>query len=287
MAQRRKRGKSPFRARLAFLTGFPERDEWQRSAYASGCFRGASAAAAERGYVCEPVWLFEPGLSPARLSRILYTRNFQGILVAPLPVDRSRVDFDWSKFAGVSLDYSLADPVLHRVVDDHAYGIERVLAETTRLGYRRPGLVLRASQDVRTHHSRLGVFLVHRNLQPGWDEVKPLILPEDRWDGPLFTAWLERERPDVVLTEEPALPAHVHSLGVRVPEQLGIAFFHKEHPARHLSGLQINSREVGAIAAGILLRMIETNQRGEVAVPLTTLVQAYSWHRGRTLRAMR
>jgi len=284
MAQRHRRKKVEFRAKIAFFSAYPRRDAWRESAYAAGCFRGAQRAALERGYTCEPIWLREAGMTPQRLSRVLWTQNFQGILVAPLPVDFPPQEIEWRKFAALSLDYSLHKPVLNRVVDDHAFGIERVLDEINRRGYSRPGLVLRASQDVRTHHIRLGVFLVHRENQPRWREVRPLILPEDRWDEQLFTDWVRQERPDVVLTEEVEVPQVVRRLGYRVPLDLGIAFFHKEQPVRKLSGLQINADHIGATATGILIRMIETNERGEVVIPTTTLVQSYAWHNGQTLR---
>lgn len=287
MAQRHRRRPNAFRAKIAFLTAFPKRDEWRDSAYSAGCFEGASRAAAGRGYLCEPVWIREPGISAQRLSGILWTQNVQGLLFAPMPVDQPILQMDWQKFSVLSLDYSLARPTLSRVVDDHAFGIERVLTEIQRRGYRRPGLVLRASQDVRTHHSRLGVFLVHRRLAHDWDDVAPLILPEDRWDEALFALWLKKERPDVILTEEDSLPAAVRAMGYRVPRDLGIAFFHKEHPTRAISGLQIDSAEVGGAAANILARMIETNERGEPKVPTTTLVQAFTWNDGRTLRCPR
>jgi LacI family transcriptional regulator len=284
MAQRHRRRKDAFRAKIALLSAFPRREEWKESAYAAGCFAGAKRAAAERGYVCEPIWLREPGISAPRLSQILWTQNVQGLLFAPLPVDFPPLDLDWGKFAALSLDYSLLHPVLSRVVDDHAFGIERVLTEIARRGYRRPGLVLRASQDVRTHHSRLGVFLVQLRLHPEWQHVPPLILPEDKWDSALFADWVRRERPDVVLTEELALPPAARAAGLRVPRDLGIAFFHKEQPASTLSGLQIDSDQIGATAANILIRMIETNERGPARVPTTTLVQSFNWNDGRTLR---
>ncbi|WP_157772297.1 LacI family DNA-binding transcriptional regulator [Lacunisphaera limnophila] len=284
MAQRHRRHKSTFRAKIAFLTAFPQRNEWRESAYSAGCFAGARQAALDRGYVCEPVWLREPGVTAQRMSGILWTQNVQGLLFAPLPVDYPSLEIEWGKFSALSLDYSLARPVLSRVVDDHAFGIERVLEEIGRRNYRRPGLVLRASQDVRTHHSRLGVFLVQHRLRPEWEEVAPLILPEDRWDERLFAEWVRRERPDVVLTEEDRLPAFARTLGLRVPRDLGIAFFYKDHPTRTLSGLQINSDAVGATAANILIRMIETNERGAPTTPTTTLVQSFTWNDGRTLR---
>lgn len=284
MAQRHKRNKGAFRAKIAFLHAYPRRDDWKSYSYAAGCFAGALATARERGYVCEPFWLREPGITAQRLSNILWTQNVQGLLFAPMPVDFPVLEIDWKKFAALSLDYSLLRPLLNRVVDDHAFGIERVLDQVARRGYTRPGIVLRASQDVRTHHIRLGVFLVNCGLHAQWRAVPPLILPEDKWDEGLFAAWLKRERPDVVLTEEGELPVAVRALGLRVPRDLGIAFFHKENPARSLSGLAIDADKVGATAANILIRMIETNERGEATVPTTTLVQSFTWHDGRTLR---
>lgn len=284
MAQRHKRQTKAFRAKIAMLSAFSHRDGWSESAYAAGCFAGAARAAGERGYVCEPVWLREPGISAARLSKILWTQNVQGLLFAPLPVDFPPIEIEWSKFAALSLDYSLLRPGLSRVVDDHAFGIERVLQEIARRGYRRPGLVLRASQDVRTHHIRLGVFLVQLRLHPEWQHVPPLILPEDRWDAARFAEWMRQQQPDVVLTEELELPPAARALGLRVPRDLGIAFFYKEQPVSTLSGLKIDSAQIGATAANILIRMIETNERGEPRVPTTTLVQSFNWNDGRTLR---
>ena len=287
MAQRHKGTAARFRAKIAFLTAYGSRDEWRGSNYPAGCFLGAQRAAEARGYLCEPRWLCEPGIDGHRLSQILWTQNVQGLIVAPMPVESFPLQLTWKQFAAVSLDYSVADPELHRVVDDHAFGIERVLEEIERRDYRRPGLVLRASQDVRTHHSRLGVFLVQQRLHSDWAEVAPLILPTENWDPVLFAAWLKRENPDVVLTEETELPAAVRQLGIRVPRELGIAFFHKEKPARELSGLQIDAERVGATAANILMRMIETNERGRPDVPTTTLVKSFYWHAGRTLRPLK
>lgn len=284
MAQRRKRPAAALRAKIAFLTPFPIKGRWP-SNYAAGTFAGAKAAVTERGYLCEAFWLGDPAVDQRRLSQILWTQNVQGLVLAPMPVNSPPVTLQWERFASVSLDYSLANPKHHRVVDDHAFAMERVLEEVARRGYRRPGLVLRESQDVRTHHSRLGVFLVRRRLYPEWSDVPPLILPEDRWNADLFKAWLQREKPDVILTEEDELQEAVRRLGLRVPRDVGIAFFYKEHPQRSLSGLLIDSRQIGAMAASILMRMIETNERGTRGVPTTTLVESFTWHQGRTLRS--
>jgi len=287
MAQRKRHHAAAFKAKIAFVTGYPSRDEWRLSSYAMGCYAGAKSAALARGYSCEEFWLRETGISHGRLSQILWNQNVQGLIFAPLPVEIPPIRLDWGRFAVVSLDYSLADPQVHRIVDDHGYGMERVLTEIDNLGYRRPGLVLRASQDVRTHHSRLGSFLVGRRLHPDWMDVAPLILPEDRWDADLFAHWFRRLRPDVVLTEEVELASAVTKLGIRVPRDLGIAFFHQNRVTEQWSGLLVDSKQVGIRAAEVLMRLIETNERGIPRIPTTTLVEAFAWNRGETLRQSR
>ena len=283
MAQRRKRLPASYKAKIAFLTGHADRSHWERSPYSAGCFAGAKAALASRGYACEPFWLNEPGINHQRLSQILWSQNVQGLIIAPLPTETSSIEIEWDRFASVSLDYSLRSPHLHRVVDDHSSGLERILAEIGRRGYRRPGLVIRASQDIRTHHSRLGSYLAAQHLYSAWTAIPPLILPEDRWDRARFCQWFSDYEPDVVLTEEEELMAAVEAIGLRIPEDVGIAFFHQERPSNILSGIEVDSSQIGARAAEVLVRLIETNERGIPNIPTTTLVEAYSWHEGGTL----
>ena len=287
MSQRQARSSVRLRAKIAFLTAFPERDGWRHSRYISGCFAGLHDACSARGYLVEPVWLFEPQMHGRRLSQILWTQNVHGLAVAPLPVANPPMDIDWERFSAVSLDYSMANPVLHRVVDDHSLGIERLLHETRRRGYHRPGLILRASQNIRTRHSRLGAHLARQFMQGDADGPEPLILPEDRWDSVLFSRWLARERPDVVLTEEPELLASAAQLGQRIPEDLGVAFFHQERLSRRHSGLEVHAEEVGRTAGVMLMRLIETNERGVPRIPATTLVSSLTWRDGKTLRGPR
>ncbi len=284
MSQRQARTGARLRAKVAFLTAFPSREGWRRSRYISDCFAGIEAACSARGYLVEPVWLFEPLIGGRRLSQILWTQNVQGLVVAPLPVENPPMDIDWERFAAVSLDYSMADPVLHRVVDDHACGIERLVQETDRRGYRRPGIILRAPQNIRTRHSRLGAFLAQTHLHPRWRTVPPLILPEDRWDSREFSRWVRREKPDVILTEEPEVMSAAARLGLRIPRDVGVVFFHQERPARRLTGLRVLAEEVGRTAGSVLMRLIETNERGVPPMPNTTLVSSLTWHEGRTLR---
>jgi LacI family transcriptional regulator len=286
MAQRRGNKTTTVRAKIAILTDTDSREGWRSVTYTAGCSAGAARVAAQRGYLCEHFWLREPGIDGRRLSQILYTQNVHGLILAPLQVSTPPLQLDWDRFAAVSLDYSLSDPELHRVVDDHGFGMERIMEEVVRCGYRRPGLVLRHAQDVRTHHNRLGAFLSLVHLNPVWNAVPPLILAGDSWSDEAFQAWIKRERPDVVLTEEQAATASLTALGLQIPRDVGLIFYHKQHPLPRLTGLEVDYQHVGRVTAQVLMRLIETNERGPARVPTTTLVKAFVWHPGQTVRRL-
>lgn len=284
MAQRRTKGEVALKAKIGLLTDFEGKNDWKANSYTAGCFKGAMAAAAKRGYLCEHVWAKEPGVDERRLTQILHTQNFHGLIVAPWSEGHPPPKLDWSRFGLVALDYSWPEPELHRVVDDHSHGMDRIFQEIDRREYRRPGLILRQTQNIRTHHSRLGAFLALCTYHPHWKPVKPLIFEGDSWSTPAFTEWLSREKPDVVLTEEHRIIEIADEQGIKVPKDLGIVFFHKEQPLPQWSGLTLDYETVGATAAAVLTRLIETNERGPTTTPTTTLVKAFSWQDGATLR---
>lgn len=131
---------------------------------------------------------------------------------------------------------------------------------------------------------RHGAYLSLIHLNPAWQAVPPLILAGDSWSEEAFRAWVKRERPDVVLTEEQAVNASLAALRSQIPQDLGLIFYHKPHPLPRLTGLEVDYQHVGVITAQVLMRLIETNERGPAKVPTTTLVKSFVWHPGQTVR---
>jgi LacI family transcriptional regulator len=68
---------------IAWLTNHRGRTGWKRSACTRDYFEGASQHATERGYRLETFWLSEPGMTGQRMSKILWTRGIQGVLLPP------------------------------------------------------------------------------------------------------------------------------------------------------------------------------------------------------------
>jgi hypothetical protein len=68
---------------IAWITNHQTRTGWKMSACTQDYFEAASQRATERGYQLEIFWLSEPGMTGERMSRILWTRGIQGVLLPP------------------------------------------------------------------------------------------------------------------------------------------------------------------------------------------------------------
>ncbi|MDI1249420.1 MAG: LacI family DNA-binding transcriptional regulator [Lacunisphaera sp.] len=284
MRQRRRKDPQKARAKIAFLHDNPkDPTRWVSANYTTGCFTGAQAFAAHRGYLFEAVNIHQAQLSGRRLSQILWTQNVQGILIAPMPLSAT-LDLDWQKFAAVSLDYSHAALNVHRVIDDHTTGMTELIAQLVSLGYQRPALVMRESVDDRTNHQRLGAFLAQRTRKSGFAEIPPLFFDDLSWDAQKFLRWIRRFKPDVLIAGDYQVVAALEECGLAGPDKIGVVLYCKETRTRNYSGLSIDAITVGEVAARQLISMVENNERGLPAKPTTTYVDATCWSAGNSLR---
>lgn len=277
MRQRKKTGRNRARAKIVFLHENPQDPaKWISPDYATGCFYGAREIALQRGYLFEAFYADRRHLSGSRLSQILWTQNVQGLLIAPMPI-AAPLDVDWPLFATVSLDYSHSSLNVHRVIDDHAAGMTKIVSHICELGFRRPALVIKQSGDDRTNHHRLGSFLAHCVRQPSLAAIPPFIYESDGWNEAAFLHWLRSHQPDVVVAGDKQVVQTLEARGKDVPPGLEIVLYHKDRQTKHHRGLVLDASYVGKVAAQVLISMIENNQRGLPAVPTTTYVDATQW----------
>jgi hypothetical protein len=138
------------------------------------------------------------------------------------------------------------------------------------------------SSDDRVDHNWTAGFLVGQRTLPVAGRVPSLLLAA--WDEEKFRAWLQRHKPDVIITKcEETLPA-LQRLKKSVPRDLGVAFLTYVEPGGERSGINENPRRVGAAAVEYLTAMIHRNERGVPAQPQQLLINA-SWVAGRMVRS--
>ncbi|MEM6821278.1 MAG: LacI family DNA-binding transcriptional regulator [Verrucomicrobiota bacterium] len=280
MRQRSKRNADRFQAKIAFITTGETRKAWKSYSFPSRCFSGAKHAAKQHRYSIEDYWYKEPNL-----AQILWTQNVQGLVVSPLEREFLPLSFQWNDFAAVTLDFSLPEAGIHRVVANHVKPMLQIVDGIERRGYRRPALIIREDQDERSDHVRLGAFLSKCFRSPKLKPCEPLVYSEEQSLALEFPNWFKKAKPDVIVAEHPASLATVRSVGIQVPKDVGFVCFYLvsgKNPSR-VSGIEEKTRLLGVAACERLIELIENNQRGPIKHPTVTTVPVYKWFEGKTL----
>jgi LacI family transcriptional regulator len=278
-AYREQKQVSDRRGVIGWLTNHDTELGWRTSACNRDYFEGASSRAAERGYVLECFWLAQPGMTGARMSQILWTRNIQALLLPPQERLCS-IDIAWHRFSAVTFGYTLLEPKLH-LVSNHEYRtMGKLFNELQQRGYHRLGLVNRRDHDERVDHNWLAAYLVEQNQLRPKNRLPPLIL--DDWNDQAFLAWFEAHRPDAIVTRLPDVLRCLRTAGVKTPAEVGVAFHSLDEGCKTFSGMKKNSFQIGVMAVDLVIDMLHRNERGIPAIPYRLMVEG-SWYEGNTL----
>jgi DNA-binding LacI/PurR family transcriptional regulator len=261
MSARRTRSNSAdLRTTLAFLTCHFPPDTWRQAGPISRFHAAASARAAELGFRLDEFSLGGRVMRPERLAALLKARGIHGLLVAPLPGEQTRLDFDVSEFAAIGLGLSVKEPGIDRVADDHFQSAQLAFNQALALGYSRIGLAVPADTSRRLEHRWWSGTLVAQQQLPSRARV-PALMPETREALPrLLNDWIARHRVDAVvfaLRDEQQLarvPAHVGLVSLSVPDESG-----------RVAGIRQNERQVGEEAIELLVAKLHRWRTGASA----------------------
>lgn len=271
---------------LALLTQGPTAGAWRKSVTETRYVEGARERAAKYGYRLDEFWLNEPGLSEERLSRILWSRGIEGVVVAPVqdrikPGEPRKLELDFSLFAAVEISETVEDPDLDRAIHDQYTSMLKALASLGACGYERIGLVLDIALDARTNGKWTAAYLRQRERSsPRWPS--PLLLAGQ--DQAAFKKWFERSSPDAVVSVDGLGLRLLEADGKKIPRQTAYASLDVDgEPRSGISGIDQNSRIVGGAAIDMVVAMIHRGQRGVPAHPVRTEVEG-TWIHGATTR---
>jgi LacI family transcriptional regulator len=265
---------------LAWVTNYATENRWKQSACNLDYFEGANRRAEERGYRLETFWLAARDMTPERMSRILWTRGIQGLLLPPQE-HRTSINLAWKNFSAVTFGHTLLQPRLH-LVSNHEYrSMGALFAELVRRKYRRIGLANLRDHDERVDHNWQAAYFVERQILARNNRLPPLLLPD--WDDAAFLSWVRHHRPDVVVTKLPNVLGVLKRAGFRVPEDIGVAFHSLDEKSPLLSGMKKNSFQIGVMAVDLVVDMLHRGERGLPDRPSLHMVEG-SWSEGSTLR---
>lgn len=267
---------------IGYLTAHDQPQGWVNEPTQRMYYEGAQQRAEEYGYHLQEFWLREPGMTESRLSDIIRNRGIEGVLVAPVPFTQDLYrKFHWDYVSAVELGYSLTSPRLHRCCNHQFQSMMRLLEGLRKAGYREIGLAMASDQDERVNHNWKAAYLVGQSLLPGVREI-PILLADD-WNQGVFSRWLRQSRPEVVVTIGPEVGRWLKELRLRVPRDVGLANVDLRPDMKDVTGIDQESRRVGAAAIDSLTTLIRINQRGIPAVPQVLMLEG-RFVQGKTTR---
>lgn len=268
----RKKPDEETRACMALLTSGPEPQAWKHAYTERQYVEGVLDRAKTYGYRVEEFWLEDPKMPLRRLESILWNRGIDGVLLAPLQgrmwPDRSRIiDMDFSRFAVVEISETIQEPNVDRSLHDQYNSMILLLHQLRSLGYERIGLVLQTGLDRRVNGKWTGAYLQYGRHHPEAG-LKPLLI--DYGEVKKFTRWLNSAKPDVVISVARFGYQLLEEAGISVPEEMAYASLDVDGLDREhtfCSGINQNSRAVGAAAVDLLAAAIQRGETGLPAIP--------------------
>src|SRR5690606_32577552 len=134
------------------------------------------------------------------------------------------------------------------------------------------GLFIRADWDEKVNNAYLsGLLLAHHHARPA-DRVPPG-LPVHGYEHE-FVEWFHAHRPDVVIGIDLQVGSWIQdTLGLRIPEDVGLVNLNVDAADPWLAGIHQNDRLIGATAVDFLAGMLQRNERGIPSTPIRTLVE--------------
>lgn len=212
-------------------------------------------------------------MKPARMSRILRAGGVRGLLIGSLPAGSHTLDLDWACFAAVAQSHTLSHPELSRSVNDYAHAMQLALCELSGLGYQRIGYACASLLEVRTQRLNLSAYLGYQASVPKRDRVALL-----NWSGQssqTLKRWIERNKPDALISHDVAMQDAIRHLQLRVPQDLGVAALclHPGTTTRSLAGIDQQQERCGEVAVDLLVSQLHHNELGPPAQPIIALTR--------------
>jgi DNA-binding LacI/PurR family transcriptional regulator len=226
-------------------------------------WRGAHDAAEQLGYRLEE-FVLKKDITPARLQKILLTRNVRGILIPPHRNGLTLPDFDWSYFSIVRFGASVKHPRAHIVTSDQTKCAALAFSRVHQHGYKHIGYVSSLEFEQNTKGNfRAGFLSSQEEIAPICAHVPPLLLTEEAGpdDARLLQAWIKKYKPDALISNISRLPRLLALCKIHAPRDIAIATL-SLLDGNFDCGVDQNSYEIGRVALSTLASLIHQNERG-------------------------
>lgn len=244
--------------------------------------KGVTARAEQLGFNTEVFWIGEgeKGLSLKRLQTVLEARGVNGILILPLHVAQDMSDFDFSQFSAVQMDHCLVQPQINTISPDHYLSMMHTLENLKQLKFQRIGLCVGDRRDRRIKNKWSAAFQSFMKHYTSVANSEPYV--KATFDEQSFSAWFDRNKPEVIISDKEIIIGWLENKGIRVPEDIGFFRINYTERTGPCAGLNLNPKRLGTAAVETLIGQIHRQEKGVPEYVKTTTIEA-TWVDGPTL----
>ena len=281
----RGRKQSRVAAVLAVIREDLPQDDLHPPAYQYVSLQDIHRRASQHGYQTEEFWLGRDGLHPERLCSVLQARGIEGIIVSPQSSRMLCARLDYAPFAAATFGYGLRQPSLHRAAGNMTLGLHLATTQLAARGYQRIGLAITQWVDERAESAYSGAMLHYQQSVPRNRRVPLLLFPHNdlsRCAG-VFAAWMKAHRPDALITFDTCVPDWLKTLGLRVPEDIGLVVHDWTQRMTGFAGIHQRRDHVASAAVDLVATQLVHHERGVPEVPRQILIPP-AWIEGDSIR---
>ena len=290
IAQLRAGRTAQFQAKLALINAHRDPKAFSTHATIPAYVQGCERRGLQLGYTFDPFWLHDPKLKAESWIRILRTRGIKGIILVGLMDDNhlpTHLQPVWAAFPSVVTGVRTRDPALSFSCVDHHDLLIQVFERALALGYQRPALVIDERIDRLVEGRFSGAMLTAQQGLPAARRVPAFLhLEPARTDPKLFPRWLDRHKPDVLLSLYNIVFPWLKDHGLRVPQDIGVIQLEWRESHAEISGMNQHNDAVGEAAVDMVVGQIHRNETGIPDFPRATLIGA-SWVEGSSVREVK
>ena len=290
IAQLRAGRTAQFQAKLALVNAHRDPKAFRTHATIPAYVRGCECRGLQLGYTFDSFWLHDPKLKAESWIRILRTRGIKGIIIVGLMDHNqlpSHLQAVWAAIPSVVTGVRTRDPALSFSCVDHHDLVIQAFERALALGYQRPALVVDEVIDRLVEGRFSGAMLTAQQGLPAAQRVPAFLqIEEARTDHQLFPRWLDRHKPDVLLSLYNIVFPWLQDHGRRVPRDIGVIQLEWRESHAEISGMNQHNDAVGEAAVDMVVGQVHRNETGIPDFPRATLIGA-SWVDGTSVRTQK
>ncbi|PAW78793.1 MAG: hypothetical protein B9S32_05270 [Verrucomicrobia bacterium Tous-C9LFEB] len=250
-------------------------------------FAGMEKACQQLGYHLDRINIQRDLQTHPHPDKLLASRGIRGLVILPVFDHNIVVPLDWNRYASITIGTPLDHVRTHHTSADLYSAMTLACEKVRELGYRRVGLAHWRLYEERNRYEWLGSLCKESYSHEGFTVVPPYLSDEETSNACEVERWFLKHRPDCILTSSGWILRHLTSVGIKVPQDVGIVTLSRNLSyTRHYSGIIQHLDTTAEAAVKHVHQMILHGETGLPEHPSEIKIYP-DWHEGDTTRRLK